>query len=107
MSLSRFLVLVGLALPLGGACGSVLGTNDGGGGTAGGTSGRGGVGGGKGGNGGAGGTGGVSCSDLATQYPGALPAVEPGLLGGSGRGEAVTERPTLGHTAQTPRLFFP
>src|SRR5450631_3383932 len=76
MSLSRFLVLVGLALPLGGACGSVLGTNDGGGGTAGSTSGRGGAGGGKGGNGGAGGTGGVSCSDLATQYTDALPAAQ-------------------------------
>jgi hypothetical protein len=43
MRLFRFLVLVSLALPLGGACGSVLGTNDGGGGAAGGTSGHGGA----------------------------------------------------------------
>lgn len=84
MCLSRFLVLVGLALPLGGACGSVLGTNDGGGGAAGGTSGRGGAGAGKGGNGGAGGTAGVSCSDLATQYTDALPAAQSCDLNASG-----------------------
>ena len=76
--------MVGLALPLGGACGSVLGTNDGGGGTAGGTSGHGGAAGGKSGSGGTGGTGGVSCGDLATQYADALPAAQSCDVNASG-----------------------
>ena len=75
MRLSPFIALVGLALPLGGACGSVLTTNDGGGGSGGGTGGHGGAAGG-GNSGGSGGTGGVSCGDLATQYTDALPAAQ-------------------------------
>ena len=75
MRLSPFIALVGLTLVLGNGCGSVLGTNDGGGGSGGGTGGHGGAAGG-GNSGGSGGTGGVSCGDLATQYTDALPAAQ-------------------------------
>jgi hypothetical protein len=76
MHLRRLLVLSGLALGLGNACGSVLPTNDGGGETGGATGGHGGAAGGKGSTGGAGGSGGVSCGDLATQYADALPTAQ-------------------------------